>query len=231
MARQSPMRRRHSPFLPLRLRTSPAGRRSIAARMRSRSLRGSLRRVFAAAGATTACHEGSSGVRLRLRAQLRYGDRLAPPVGSPALIGRLAVLSGVGLVIERPSGPWRASTEPRRRPRSPPEARPQDDAARLASCSKRSIEARGPDTSVPATPVGATVRHRRRSWLAQRDESAPRHLFEGYGQSIRSASSIGPSSIRPLRSIGRYSSPPSPSQWTARSLGSTINSSSTWCAA
>ena len=47
MARQSPMRRRHSPRLPLRLRTSPAGRGWIAATMRSRSLRGSFRRDFA----------------------------------------------------------------------------------------------------------------------------------------------------------------------------------------
>jgi hypothetical protein len=39
-------------------------------RMRSRSLRGSLRRAFVAAGAITASHEGSSGVSFGLRAQL-----------------------------------------------------------------------------------------------------------------------------------------------------------------
>jgi hypothetical protein len=101
MARQSPMRRRHSPRLPLRLRTSPAGRRSIAVRMRSRSSRGSLRRVFAAAGATTASHEGSSGVRFRPRAQLGHVDRLAPPVRRPAILRCLSVLPGVELVVKR----------------------------------------------------------------------------------------------------------------------------------
>lgn len=86
IARQSPMRRRHSPRLPLRLRTSPEGRRSIVVRMRSLSLRGSLRRAFAAAGATTASHGGSSGARFGLRAQLGHGDRLALPIGRPALV-------------------------------------------------------------------------------------------------------------------------------------------------
>jgi hypothetical protein len=100
MARQSPTRRRHSPGRPLRLRTSPAGSRSIAVRTRSRSLRGSLRRVFAAVGATTASHEGSSGVSFGLRAQLDYVDRLASLVGRPALLGCRSIIPGVGLVVK-----------------------------------------------------------------------------------------------------------------------------------
>lgn len=100
-ARQSPTRRRHSPGRPLRLRTSPAGSRSIAARMRSRSLRGSLRRDFVAAGATTASHDGSSGVSVRLRAQLGYVDCLASLVCRPALLGSCSIIPGVGLVIKR----------------------------------------------------------------------------------------------------------------------------------
>ncbi len=98
-ARQSPTRRRHSPGRPLRLRTSPAGSRSIAARMRSRSLRGSLRRDFAAAGAITASHSGSSGVSVRLRAQLGYVDRLASLVGRPAFLRRHSIIPGVGFVV------------------------------------------------------------------------------------------------------------------------------------
>ncbi len=57
-------------------------------------------------------------------------------------------------------------------------------------------------------------------------EPSPARVYSG--QSIRSASSAGPSSISPLVSSGRYSpSGPSPSQCTRRSCGSTISSSFT----
>lgn len=49
-----------------------------------------------------------------------------------------------------------------------------------------------------------------------------------YGQSICRASSRGPTSIRRLWSIGRYSPSCSASHCTVRSAGSTISSSSTW---
>ena len=52
-----------------------------------------------------------------------------------------------------------------------------------------------------------------------------------YGQSIRSASSLAPSSTSRLRFRCLYSPLSSPIQLTVRSCGSTINSSSTWWAA
>ena len=64
--------------------------------------------------------------------------------------------------------------------------------------------------------------------LATRSANGPRLV---YGQSISSASSVAPSSIRPLRFTGRYSPSPSPSQVTVRPAGSTIKISSTWWAA
>ncbi len=57
--------------------------------------------VFAAAGATTAPHAGSSGVSVKLRAQLGYADCLASLVSRPALLRRRTVIARVGLVVKR----------------------------------------------------------------------------------------------------------------------------------
>ena len=68
--------------------------------MRSRSLRGSRRNVFVAAGAITASHRGSSGVRLELRSQLAHTDRLTAPVCGPAVIRGPSIILAIRLVIQ-----------------------------------------------------------------------------------------------------------------------------------
>ena len=95
-----------------------------------------------------------------------------------------------------------------------------------------------PQTQAPRYESREAPGDRARSTSASRQGGAIRALVRSEarlgvqrGQSSRCASSLAPRSIRPLRSSGRYSPPVSPSQWTARSCGSTISTSSTpWAA-